>query len=403
MSDMFQPGEIATIHKYNTADVAIMEKHLRHYSDDYPIALVLPALKSDFFSEANRAIIKVLEEVDYIREVVYSIGDFETDDELRDAQDLVKNVTGTTVTFLWTDGPRISALLEMLDEKGLHTGPRGKGKGAWLAYGYVLGKADFDSIVLHDCDVVTYDREFLARLCLPVTIPHFDYEFCKGFYGRFADRLYGRVTRLFVFPLLETLMSALGPVHFLQYMSSFRYPLAGEFAMSTRIAQTVRIPSDWGLEVGTLAEVYRKCSTRRIGQIELCDRYDHKHQDLSPDDKTKGLYKMGIDIARSLFTSLAIFGVDLESKLKVIQTAYLRNAEDMIRKYDADSFTNQLHFDRHKEELAVETFCNALKQASANFLEDPLGVPLIPNWSRVNAAIPDFYEQMLEAVRLDNS
>ena len=210
-------------------------------------------------------------------------------------------------------------------------------------------------------------------------LQHFDYEFCKGFYGRFRDRIYGRVCRLFVFPLVQALLSTLGPQHFLLYLYSFRYPLAGEFAMSTRLAQTIRIPSDWGLEVGTLAEVFRKCTTNRVCQIELCDRYDHKHQDLAPADKEKGLNKMSIDIARSIFTTIATFGVNIESRLKAIRASYLRNAQDMIKKYDSDSFANDLFFDRHQEELAVETFCEGLKYASDVFLNDPLGSPQIPN------------------------
>jgi len=35
-------------------------------------------------------------------------------------------------------------------------------------------------------------------------------------------------------------------------------------------------------------------------------------------------------------------------------------------------------------------------------LEDPLGIPLIPNWSRIVSAIPDFFDRLLEAVQEDN-
>jgi glucosyl-3-phosphoglycerate synthase len=34
--------------------------------------------------------------------------------------------------------------------------------------------------VLHDCDIVTYNRELLARLCYPVANPNLDYEFVKA-------------------------------------------------------------------------------------------------------------------------------------------------------------------------------------------------------------------------------
>jgi len=39
--------------------------------------------------------------------------------------------------------------------------------------------------------------------------------------------------------------------------------------------------------------------------------------------------------------------------------------------------------------------------ASSSFLEDPLGQPLIPSWSRVAAALPDFLDALLEAVERD--
>jgi hypothetical protein len=40
--------------------------------------------------------------------------------------------------------------------------------------------------------------------------------------------------------------------------------------------------------------------------------------------------------------------------------------------------------------------------ARKNFLEDPLGAPLIPNWNRVIAAIPDFLNTLEAAVDQDN-
>jgi glucosyl-3-phosphoglycerate synthase len=55
---------------------------------------------------------------------------------------------------------------------------------------------------------------------------------------------------------------------------------------------------------------------------------------------------------------------------------------------------NGLEFDRHAEELAVATFANSLRLASEEFLRDPLGLPLIPNWNRVAAAMPDVFERL---------
>ena len=66
-----------------------------------------------------------------------------------------------------------------------------------------------------------------------------------------------RVTRLLVAPLLESLRQILGPLPLLSYLACFRYALAGEFAMRADLARVNRVPSNWGLEIGVLAEVYR--------------------------------------------------------------------------------------------------------------------------------------------------
>jgi glucosyl-3-phosphoglycerate synthase len=73
-------------------------------------------------------------------------------------------------------------------------------------------------------------------------------------------------------------------------------------------------------------------------------------------------------------------------------------AEDTMMRYYADSLLNGLAFDRHAEELAVATFAHSLRQAAAEYLADPLGSPLIPNWNRVVAALPDFLDHLTRAV-----
>jgi glucosyl-3-phosphoglycerate synthase len=260
-----------------------------------------------------------------------------------------------------------------------------------------MGRAK--NIALHDCDITTYSRELLARLCYPLVHPAFSYEFCKGYYSRVSDRMHGRVTRLLVTPLLRSLEALLGYLPFLVYMDSFRYPLAGEFSMDVDLARINRVPSDWGLEVGTLAEVYRNCSLKRVCQVELCENYDHKHQSLSLGNPDSGLMKMSIDISKSIFRMLSSEGVVFSAGfLKTLRVAYLRTAQDSIVHYDADAAINHLEFDRHEEGLAVEAFARAIEIAGDEFYEDPLSDKPIPNWNRVISAIPDFLEKIHEAV-----
>jgi glucosyl-3-phosphoglycerate synthase len=229
-----------------------------------------------------------------------------------------------------------------------------------------------------------------------------DFEFCKAYYARVTDRMHGRVVRLLVSPLLRALMALLGHNPFLVYLESFRYPLSGEFAVTSNLAKSNRIPSDWGLEVGTLAEVYRNTSLKRVCQVDVCGRYEHKHQSLSRDEPAKGLMKMAVDILTSIFRTLASMGTVLgPGQLATLRSAYLRSAQDAIRHYHADAMMNGLEFDRHDEEQAVEGFSRQIAHASELFQRDPAGGEAIPNWVRVLSAFPDFPQQLRRAAQED--
>jgi glucosyl-3-phosphoglycerate synthase len=211
--------------------------------------------------------------------------------------------------------------------------------------------------------------------------------------------MHGRVTRLFMTPLIRAMENMAPSTPFLRFVDSFRYPLAGEFAMQVNLARVNRIPWDWGLEVGVLAEVYRNCALARICQVDLADTYEHKHQDLSVEDPTKGLRRMAVEIAKSLMRTLASEGaIFTRDHFRSLEVRYVRMAEDTIDRYCADAMLNGLEFDRHAEELAVATFAQSLHQAALEFIEQPLGLPLMPSWNRVQAAIPDFFDLLLNAV-----
>jgi glucosyl-3-phosphoglycerate synthase len=209
--------------------------------------------------------------------------------------------------------------------------------------------------------------------------------------------------RLLVTPLLRALTSIIGPQPLLVYMDTFRYPLAGEFSMDVDLARRVRIPYDWALEVGMLAEIYRNASPRAICQSELCDNYEHKHQELSTRDAEKGLNKMAVDITKSFFRRMAAEGIKIDAGLLgTLLSTSMRQDGDTLRFYSADAAMNGLNFPRHEEESAVSTFARSIQMAAKAFLEDPLWTPLIPNWNRVQSALPSFLDEMNEAVRLDN-
>lgn len=401
MSDFFQTGAIATLHRLGRPDVHHLEEQLRQFTQETRIALVLPCHARELGTPALRHTVKELRGVSYLQQIIVGI-DQAGAREWRRARKIFGQLEQKPI-LLWNDGPRLQRLYKQLEEADLDPGPSGKGRNVWTCFGYVLASEQSQMVAVHDCDIITYNRELLARLCYPVAHPSLGFDFCKGYYARYTNRLNGRVMRLLMTPLLRSLESILGPHPYLVYMDTFRYPLSGEFSLDLDLVRRNRIPFDWGLEVGMLADVFRNSSPKSICQSELCENYEHKHQELSMRDPEKGLNKMATDIAKSIFRTMAAEGIKLDTGLfDTLLSAYVRRAEDTLRHYAADAAINGLNFDRHEEELAVATFVRSVRSASRVFLEDPLGAPLIPNWNRVQSALPHFLDELNEAVRLDN-
>jgi len=400
MSDFYQTGVISTLHRFGATKLEKMEAELKRFQRQQPVTLLLPSLWSEFEGPAMPRIVEQLRQVKYLRQIVLVL-DRADAEQFRKARTFFADFP-TPVRVIWNDGPRMQELYALLEHNNISAGPRGKGRSVWMGMGYILSDEKSYAIALHDCDIVTYTRDLLARLCYPVANTSMSYEFAKGYYARVSDRLNGRVTRLFFTPLVRTLQSVAGYLPFLVFLDSFRYPLAGEFAMTTDLARIVRIPSDWGLEVGMLSEVFRGCASRRICEVDICESYDHKHQDLSRDNPESGLNRMAIDIANHLFRTLASEGVAISDGLfKSVKAAYLREAQDAIRKFNDDAAINGLAYDRHAEGNAVDTFARAIDVAAKAVVDDPLGTPLISNWNRVTSAIPDFLDKLRAAVEDD--
>jgi glucosyl-3-phosphoglycerate synthase len=401
MADFYQDGVLTTLHRLNNNHVDRLEAELVKFTRNRPIGLVLPALYSEFETLAMQRITEQLKQIQYLERIVVAVGRA-SQEQFERAKTFFRDYY-TPVRLIWIEGPRIQSLLKKLEERGVPAGPDGKGRSCWLSYGYLLASRCCDVIALHDCDIVNYDRQLLARLCYPVAHPHLSFEFCKGYYARVTDRMHGRVTRLFMTPLVRALEGMAPGNPFLRYLDSFRFPLAGEFAMDINLARVIRIPADWGLEVGVLAEMFRSTAVSRTCQVDLMDNYEHKHQELSQGEPSRGLAKMTREIAKSLYTTLAAEGlVFTADHFRSLEVRYVRMAQDTITRYYADAMLNGLKFDRHSEELAVATFAKSLREAASEFLENPTGNTLIPNWNRVLAAFPEFFELLEDAVEKDS-
>lgn len=397
MPDFYQHDLITTIHDLRTGDLEPLEEMLRDATRASPIGLVLPVTAADMRAEPFARIVSELAEADYIDTIVVSLG---VAPDQRDYDETVAKIEplGGRARVLWTDGPAIRDAYDELIDAGIAVATAGKGRSVWTAFGYLLADPRLSTFVLHDCDIVDYDRLLLARLCLPMVHPALDFEFCKAYYARVTDRLHGRVLRLLVTPLVRALIKTFPDSEFLRFVASFRYPLSGEFSLTSNLARSNRIPSDWGLEIGTLAEVYRNTSLKRVCQTDLCRLYEHKHQSLSVVDKSSGLMRMAIDILTTFYRTLASHGaVFSEATFITLRATYLRMAQDCVRQYAADARVNDLDYDRHGEETAIDAFADCVSTAAELFRQDPNGAEAIPNWTRVRAAFPGFTRRLRDA------
>jgi glucosyl-3-phosphoglycerate synthase len=402
VGDFFQNGVITTLHHLRHRSLDSVERELLEFSSVRPMSLVLPSLYSELQGPALENIIQELCKVPYLTEIVVGL-DQADENEFDHAKEYFGRLPQRH-RILWQDGPRMMALDEKLKNIGLAPNEKGKGRNVWYCYGYILASERAKAVALHDCDIITYDRELLARLIYPVANPSFNYQFCKGYYSRIAGgSINGRVCRLLVTPLIRALQEVVGNTPYLQYLDSFRYPLAGEFSFRTDVVRDIRIPSDWGLEIGVLSEVHRNYSVNHLCQVDITDNYDHKHQSISFDNPEAGLSKMSLDISKTLFRKLASSGVVLSSDtFRAIKATYYRIALEFIDSYHNDAEFNGLSLDRHGEEQAVELFYQNIINAGETFLANPMEVPFIPNWNRVLSAIPDFLQLLEQAVEEDN-
>jgi len=402
MADFYQNGTVTTLHNLAQRDPKDMAAELLAFSKKRPLGLILPSLFSELEGKALPDIINKLKGVEYLSEIVIGL----------DRADLAQYKHALSFfgelpqhhKVLWNDGPRLQAIDAKLQALGLAPKELGKGRNVWYCMGYILASGKTESIALHDCDILTYERELLDRLLYPVANPLFNYEFSKGYYARVAGgKINGRVSRLLVTPLIKALKKTVGHCDYLEYMDSFLYPLAGEFSFRRDVLSDIRIPSDWGLEIGVLSEMYRNYASNRICQVDIAATYDHKHQDMSLDNDEGGLSKMSVDISKSFIRKLATQGETFTAeKFRTLKATYYRIALDYVETYRNDAMMNGLKLDIHSEEKAVEMFAQNIITAGNTFLEQPMDTPFIPSWNRVISAIPDILSQLKEAVELDN-
>jgi glucosyl-3-phosphoglycerate synthase len=390
---------ITTIHDFG-CDLDRLDERLTELSQSLPTAVLIPSLYEELQRPALSNIRDQLAQCNFVNAVVVSLY-ADTADQYRQAVEFFQSLPQPTYV-LWENGPRVTRILAALQERGLDLmNHGGKGRAVWLGLG--IASLQAAAIALHDADIVTYNKSYPLKLLFPLLEREFGIAFSKAYYTRLSlspRQMHGRVTRLFVMPLITSLMELVGSRDYLRYLNAYRYPLSGEFALTSDLALNTRIPANWGLEVGLLAEVYRNVAMKRIAQVDL-GIFEHKHQPLGTATNT-GLQKMCRDIFKSVLRTLTeteqvVIGRD---HIRALRVKLRREAQNLTRQYFVDARFNGLEYDRHQEEATLEQFERVIQEAGEQYLEDSSGAQ-IPDWTRALAVMPDLREQLQDATVAD--
>jgi glucosyl-3-phosphoglycerate synthase len=405
MSDFFQNGIITTLHDLGGRNEASLAAAVAEQAQRLPLTLVLPCLHAELGGPALEPFVRQLATIPWLSEIVIGL-------DRADAQGFREGLSlfgqlPQPHHLIWNDGPRIEALREELGRQGLAPLEQGKGNNIWLCLGLVQALGRAEVVALHDCDVVSFRPRMLARLVAPLLLPDSGFVFAKAYYPRIsAGVMYGRVSRLLVTPLLRALRRCLPASRYLEFLDSFRYPLAGECAMRWSAARRLHLPCDWGMEIGVLTELFRDHSTRQLCQVDIASAYDHKHQPFPPEtgDEDGGLGRMARDIALGLFRGLAAQGQVLDLALvRSLVTAYQRIVLDLLDSHAADAALNGLRLDRGEETRAVAFFATCLLEAGRRFVQEDQLLPLTPTWDEVSHRRPDALPRLAAAVAADRA
>ena len=394
----FQQSLITTVHDYSLGnlDAVAFNREL----SQRPTTLLIPCLMEEFSRPALSLIRDTLSSLKGLNRLVIALA-AESAEDVAHAEAFFAGMP-FPVQVHWTNGPAVKDLLESMGALGLEvTGPPGKGWAVWQGLGVAC--QDAEVVGLFDADIRTFGSAYPERMLRPLLDRSHGIAYVKAFYSRLSletQALQGRATRLFVGPLLVSLEQIFGPLPYLRYLQSFRYPLAGEFAFTTDLAMNLRIPSDWGLEMGLLSEVFRHVATSRIAQVDL-GLFDHKHKGLGS-KPSEGLQRMAGEIFGTVLRSLmehegAVISMD---QIPTLEVLYRRVGEDRVRQFGIDSAINRLPYDRHGEELAVHSFAELLRPGLSRLMESPVAHQL-PSWSRLKSCNPSLQGDLSAAGQMD--
>ncbi len=389
MADFYQHGRLPTLHHLAETDVLTREHELVGWSQDAPVVLLLPALFPEFQKSALPRMLREISTIPYVAEVVLSINGA-TEVDVDTAQTICRETLGgKRCRILWNDGPQIQDIYAAVATAGGPTYRAGKGSNIWMGVLHLAARGEHAVVACHDTDILSYERGLLWRLCFPVSNPAMPYRFAKGYYGRVGERLYGRVTRLLVAPLLRAFREVVGGTELIQHLASFRYPLSGEFSAELSALSEFKMPAGWGLEVWLLCEVFKHLKMEEMCQVDLGFNFEHRHREVSNAPAASSLAATGLErIATEVAGGLAEHilagqtGKRFSLKLQEVADRYAEVAAAWVPRYEHDAMFNGLRYDREDELQAVQIFVQVL----SGIHREP---PSMPSWPPVRDLLAD--------------
>jgi glucosyl-3-phosphoglycerate synthase len=373
MSDFFQHGLISTLHRLVNGPIAARAHDLLPGTET--VDLLLPCHYSEIGTAALEGIIDCLRDASFLSGIVISMNGI-PHDQTEEVKRFWSRLNIPHV-ILRNDS---SSLMEQLRERDLAANP-GKGLNIWLALGWLAAHRSSGTILVHDCDIANYELDIVAALAIPVA--GMGYNFCKGYYSRVGEELFGRVTRIFLIPLVRSLERVIGHTPLLDFIDSFRYPLAGEFSIRFETAMELPIESGWGIEIGSLCELHRHLDPGAVCQVDLAISYDHKHRNLDAGQPAEGLLHTASEVAASLLTHLEREGCRLDARtLGSVEGTYRAVSKDFVRRYQHVAILNGLPFDTFREIGIADAFSKTLSEACSEFVRGTRSRSL-PPWRRI--------------------
>lgn len=307
------------------------------------VVIIIPCHRRHLAKPSLLPFLKQLLAIDFIQEIVMVINNTANHPSTTDEQNLRQL------------NPRLTCLVENADNTHIMQQRfaskqklQGKGFAIWLGFGYCWQKyQDNALIVTLDADIQNFTPQFLLTLLFPLV--HCGAKFNKAYYSRHSNTaLFGRITRLFVFPLLTVLQQQQPSHDLINYLAAFRYSLSGDIALKSELIHQLSLRQDWAYDLGLLVEIYQKCKPKMIFQTEMTGNYQHIH------GSSQHLLHMAEDIGQYL---LQLQPCDWTS----LPQAFHRVAMRYVDQYESLALFNGLPYARFEEEHLVEQLAQLLQ------------------------------------------